>query len=238
MAKTLLQKLPPPPNKYRIDSVKSFDKNLNITTKFQLKPTTEDIVLKIFKNIDISNAAGVDNLPGRFLKDGTVILAKPVTEICNLSIKLKIFPNPCKLAKLKPIFKKKSRMDPSNYKPISLLPLISKIFEKIVHDQMIDYLAQYNILYQYQSGFRTKHSTDLCLSYLNDKFLKGFDNGLFTGMILIDLQKTFDTIDHNILLVLAIGFCDDTVNWFHSYLTDRAFLVSIENKYSSILKIS
>ena len=91
-------------------------------------------------------------------------------------------------------------MDPSNYRPILLLRLISKIFEKAVHDQMIDYLAQYNILYKYQSGFRTKHSTDLCLSYLNDKILKGFDNGLFTGMILIDLQKAFDTIDHNILL--------------------------------------
>ena len=102
---------------------------------------------------------------------------------------------------------------------------------------MIDYLAQYNILYKYQSGVRTKH---LSLSYLNDKILKGFVNGLFTGMILIDLQKAFDTIDHNILLekLKAIGFCDDTVNWFHSYLTDQAFLVSIENKYSSISKIS
>ena len=131
-------------------------------------------------------------------------------------------------------------MNPSNYRPISLLPLISKIFEKIVHDQMIDYLAQYNILYKYQSSFRTKHSTDLCLSYLNDKILKGFDNGLFTGMILIGLQKAFDTIDHNILLekLKAIGFYDDTVNWFHSYLTDRAFLLSTENKYSSISKIS
>ena len=108
-----------------------------------------------------------------------------------------------------------------------------------MHDQVIDYLAQYNILYKYQSGFKAKHSTDLCLSYLNDKILKGFDNGLFTGMILIDLQKAFDTIDHNILLekLKAIGFCDDTVNWFHSYLTDWAFLVSIEIKYSSISKI-
>ena len=125
--------------------------------------------------------------------------------------KIENFPDPRKLAKLKLIFKKGSRMDPSNYRPISLLPLISKIFEKIVHDQMIDYLAQYNILYKYQSGFRTKHSTDLCLSYLNDKILKGFDNGLFTGMILIDLQKAFDTINRNILLkklkaILLIGF--------------------------------
>ena len=129
-----------------------------------MKPTTEDILLKLLKDIDISKAAGVDNLPGRFLMDGAIILAKPVTEICNLSIKSNIFTDPCKLAKLKPIFKKGSRIDPSNYRPISLLPLISKIFEKIVHEQMIDYVAQYNILFKYQSGFRTKPSTDLCLS--------------------------------------------------------------------------
>ena len=79
---------------------------------------------------------------------------------------------------------------------------------------MIDYLAQYNILYKYLSRFRTKHSTDLCLSSLNDKILKGFDNGLFTGMILIDLEKALDTIDHDMHLekLKAIGFCGDTVN--------------------------
>ena len=123
MTKTLLQKLSPPPKKYGIDLVKNFNKNLNITTKFQLKLTTEDIVLKLFKSIDISKAAGVSNLPGRFLKDGAVILAKPVTEICNFSIKSKLFPDPWKLAKLKPIFKKWSRIDPSYYRPISLLTL-------------------------------------------------------------------------------------------------------------------
>ena len=72
----MLQKLPPPPNKYGIDSVEKFYKNLNITTKFQLKPTNGDIVLKLLKNIDISKAAGADNLPGRFSKDGAVILVK------------------------------------------------------------------------------------------------------------------------------------------------------------------
>ena len=91
MTKTFLQKLPPPPNKYGIDSVKHFYKNLNITSKFQLKPTTKDIVLKLLRNIDISKAVGVDNLPGRFLKDGTIILVKPVTKIRNFSIKSKNF---------------------------------------------------------------------------------------------------------------------------------------------------
>ena len=87
----MLQKLPPPPNKYGIDSVKISYKDLKITTKFQLKLTTEDIVLKLLKNIDISKAAGIDNLPGRFLKDDAVILAKPVTEICNFSINPEFF---------------------------------------------------------------------------------------------------------------------------------------------------
>ena len=157
---------------------------------------------------------------------------KTRVKACNFSIKSKIFPDLCKLVKLKPIFKKGSRMDPFNYRPISLLTLISKTFDKIVHDQMIDQHLQ-------QSSFGTKHLTDLCLSYLNGKILKGFDNGLFTGMILIDLQKAFDTIQHNILSekLKAISFCDDTVNWFHSYLTDQAFLVSIENKYLNISKI-
>ena len=87
---------------------------------------------------------------------------------------------------------------------------------------------------------RTKDSTDLCLSYLNDKILKDFGNGLFTSTVLIDLQKAFDTTDYNILLekLSAIGFCDNTVNWFHSYLTDQAFLVSTQKKYSNISKIS
>ena len=141
MEKALLQKVPPPPKIYGIDLVKHFYKDLSITTKFQLKPTTEDIVLKLLKNIDTSKAAGIDNLLRRVLKDGAVILAKPLTKICNLSLKSIIFPDPCKLAKLKSIFGKGSRMDPSNYRPILLLPLISKIFENIVHDQMIDYLA-------------------------------------------------------------------------------------------------
>ena len=77
-----------------------------------MKTINEDIVLKLLKNIDISKAAGIDNLPGRFLKDGAVILAKPVTEICNLSIKSRIFRDPCKLTKLKPIIKKEVKNGP------------------------------------------------------------------------------------------------------------------------------
>ena len=91
-------------------------------------------------------------------------------------------------------------MEPKNFGPISLLPLISKVLEKVIHDQMQTFLTDNNIIYCYQSGLRKFHSTDTCLSYLNNKILKGIDCGLMTGLILIDLQKAFDTIDHELLL--------------------------------------
>ena len=131
-------------------------------------------------------------------------------------------------------------MDPSNYRLNFVTAFDLKTFEKIVHGQTIDYLVQCDILCKYQSGFQTKYSTDLYLSYLNAKILKDLYSGLLTSMIMTDLRKAFDTIDHNILLekLKAIGSCNDIVNWFHSYSTDWVFLVSTENKYSSISKIS
>ena len=95
-----------------------------------------------------------------------------------------------------------------------MLPLISKVIEKVIHDQTSTFLNSRNLLYNYQSGFRKNHSTDYCLSFLADKILKGFGKGLTTGMILIDLQKAFDTIDHDILLqkLYAIGFSKHSIN--------------------------
>ena len=179
-------------------------------------------------------------LSGRFLKDGANILAKPISTLCNLSISQGIFPSACKVAKLKPIFEKGKKTDPSNYRPILLLPSISKIIERVIHDQTNAFLSDEDILYNYQSGFRGNHPTNLCLSFLTDKILKGFDEGLLTGMILIDLQKAFDTIDHEILLqkLKVIKFSETTINWFKSYISKRIFLVSMENKLSDFGEIS
>ena len=115
-----------------------------------------------------------------------------------------------------------------------MLPLISKVIEKVIHDQTSTFLNSRNLLYNYQSGFRKNHSTDYCLSFLNDKILKGFDQGLMTGIILIDLQKAFDTIIHDILQqkLYAIGFSKHSVNWFRSYLINRTFLVNLGNAFS------
>ena len=241
LANDLLKKLPTPPKKFGMDTVKLYYQKQNYNNlNFQLNQTTEEIVLKLLQSINSSKAAGLDNLAGKFLKDGASILVTPITEICNLSIKLSTFPEKCKPAKLKPLFKKGSKTEAKNYRPISLLPLVSKIIEKVIHNQVESFLSNHSIIYKYQSGFRTKHSTNACLSYLSNKALKGFEDGNLTGMILIDLQKAFDTIDHEILLLKMnyLGFDKSTINWFRSYLADRTFIVNVNGEFSNPGKLT
>ena len=110
-------------------------------------------------------------IPAKFPRDGAEVLALPLGNITNLSIKLSIFSEECKIAKLKPIFKKGARTDPKNYRPISILPLVSKISEKSINFQIKDFLNKKKLIYMYKSGFRTNHSTDLCLAQLSNQRL-------------------------------------------------------------------
>ena len=169
LAKSLLIKLLNSPDKYNLQSVIRYYSSFTISDDFCLSNTSEEKVLKIMKNIENSKAAGVDKLSCWFLKDGPNILTKPISALCNLSISQGVFPNACKVAKLKSFLKKGKKTDPSNYRPISLLPSISKIIERVIHDQTNAFLSDEDILYNYQSGFRGNHSTNLCLSFLTDK---------------------------------------------------------------------
>ena len=139
------------------------------------------------------------------------------------------------MTKLKPLLKKGSKTDPKNFRPISLLSLISKVIERIIYDQTMEFLSNNKILYKFQSGFCKNHSTDFCLSYLTDNISSGFEKGLLTGMILIDLQKAFDTIDHEILIkkMPYLGFSNQSIKWFQSYISTRKFVVNIGDKFST-----
>ena len=237
LASDLVAKLPPPSNRFGITPVRKYYQDvLNLLPcKFKFSFVTEDLVLKLLKDMNIDKAAGIDNLSGKFLKDAANVLAKPISEICNLSIKYSVFPTDCQISKLKPLFKKGFTTLPKNYCPISLLPLISKIFEKVVHDQTQAFLNENKILYKFQSGFRRNFSTDSCLSYLSNKIASGFESGLHTGMILIDLQKdTIDTTDHEILInkLEFLGFSKNVILWFKSYLSIGKFKVNLNKTFS------
>ena len=132
LASDLLEKLPPPTNRFGSDSVKGFYKPLNIQDKnFSFNLCTEAEVLKLLLNIDPSKSVGLDNLGGKFLKDGAEVLAKPVCQLINMSIEKSTFPDACKIAKLIPLYKKGSALEPKNYRPISLLPCFQNFLKKL-----------------------------------------------------------------------------------------------------------
>ena len=124
-------------------------------------------------------------------------------------------------------------------KPLFTFFTIDYREQPVKHDQTMNYLTENSILYRHQSGLCKNHSTDTSPAYLTDKILTGFDSGLLTRMILIDLQKAFDTINHNILLrkMSTLRFSDRSINWFQSYLSNRSFRVNVQGKYSCIAKI-
>ena len=184
----------PPYLKFDLHSARQYYEYPN--SKFKFSFLSQETVLKFLQDLNENKAASLDNLSDKFLKDEATVLAKPVSQICNLCIKYSTFPSDCKKAKLKPLFKIGSK---AALYPISLLPLVSKTIEKVIHDQTQRFLDKNDIIYRYQSGFRKFFSTDSCLSYLNNKIATGFESGLYTGMILIDLQKAFDTVNYDIL---------------------------------------
>ena len=142
----LLKKLPKPSNIFNLNSVFQHYKGIIQSNSFNLATVSENTILTVLKNTKVSKAAGFDNLSGPFLKDGAKDLAKPISDICNLSITSGKFSDSSKLAKLRPIYKKGSLTEAFNYRPISLLPLISKIIKKVIHDQTSYFLNSRNLL--------------------------------------------------------------------------------------------
>ena len=167
LANDLVQKLPAAANKFGNKSAEDYYNDMFdfYPKKLTFQTIQTRYISDLLKNCDTNKAAGIDDLSGRFLKDGADILTIPITQLCNLSIKFSHFPKDCKVAKLKPLYKKGTKTDPKNFRPISLLPIVSKIIEKVIHDQTMNYLTENSILYRHQSGFCKNHSTDTSLAY-------------------------------------------------------------------------
>ena len=192
-------------------------------TTFSLKDPPVSVVRKLLAKINERKAAGLDNIPSRLLKMAGNIIAPSLTQIFIKSINTGIFPTEWKLARVTPIVKKDKRDDPNNYRPISVIPTVAKIFEKIIYDQLCDYLNDNSLLTHCQSGFRSLHSTLTALIEATNSWSVNIDNGLVNGVIFIDLKKAFDTIDHTILIrkLRIYGVDSSSLKWFESYLCGR-----------------
>ena len=173
--------------------------------------------------LDVTKATGLDGITPRILKTTAETVSPTLLDIINVSLINGQFPETLKLAKVKPIHKGGTRSDPSNYRPISVLPVISKIIEKHITKHLFAYLNKYDIIHKSQSGFRKNHSCSTALFSLLDKWLKNIDKREITGTVFFDLRKAFDVVDHEILLkkLKSHKFDDRTMDWMKSYLTNR-----------------
>ena len=205
-----------------------------------LSKVTEEVVRAKVKALKLGKAVGHDNIPARFLVDAADVIAPCLTYLINLSIEQGKCPSLFKLARVIPLYKKGTKTDPGNYRPISILCSVSKVVERIIHEQINQYLSTHNLLFDLQSGFRKSHSTDTCLLYLTDYIRLEVDKGKYCGMVMLDLQKAFDTVHHGILLnkLEALGFDGLTLQWVRSYLVGRKQVVDMNGTLSPPLTLS
>ena len=171
---------------------------------FTFKPISVGTTINILDSLKPMPNCGNDGISTKLLKAIKQEICKPLAIIINQSLATGIFPDPLKIAKVIPLYKKGNRTLHDNYRPISILPSISKIFERVMFNQIHMYLSSHNLYYNGQYGFREKHSTQLAALELIDRISQELDQGIPPKNVYLDLSKAFDTLDHNIFLSITV----------------------------------
>ena len=157
-------------------------------------------------------------------------------KLFNKSVEENKCPENLELGEVPPVHKGKSKMDHINYKPISILPIFSKVIEKLMYKRLISFIQKYKILFPLQYGFQEGKSTEQAINVLMHKLTESLDNKINSYCIFLDFVKAFDTVNHKILLdkLEYYGIRGSSLKWFISYLTDRKQCVKIGDTHSSI----
>ena len=184
-----------------------------------------------------NKAPGIDKVPIRVIKDSLPAILPSITSIINASFKLSTFPSCWKIAEVTPILKDGDREIPSNNRPISLLPVLSKVCERAAHDQLVFYLSTKQRLSTQQCGNKKWNSTETALIQTTDSILQNIDKKELTAAVLLDMSKAFDSIDHDILITKLrdVGLSCSTIEWFKSYLSSRYQVVGQINRVKHVL---
>ena len=242
-------------NKFFINKIKTLKKSIpnvvgnpldninklmaNRTCIFKLKAVHPDVIDDIISKLKKTKSCGVDNIDSFAIKLIKHEIVPVITHIVNLSITQNKFPTQWKIAKIIPLHKKDERTSPQNYRPVSLLPIFSKILERAVFTQIINYLEENNLLHPSYHGFRTKHNTSSALLQMIDTWLDALDEGNISAVVLLDLSAAFDIVSHSLLLekLKVYGFNENSIKWIKNYLNNRYQKVYIDGAYSELLNV-
>ena len=199
------------------------EKTQNKKPSFSFKKENPKKIQKIIEGIRNEVAIGCDNIGIKIIKDLKDILVPLLTELINIGYETSKFPDCMKMGIIKPIFKKDDRNEISNYRPITILPTLSKVFERAATDQIVQFLEQNKLISKKQHAYRKGHSTNTCLMDSTNYIYKMVDQNKYVALLSLDLSKAFDSIDHQLLLqkMKMLGLQQCAVDWIASYLTNR-----------------
>ena len=211
-----------------------------VAENFKFSPITVKEIEEEIDKLKVNKSSGPFSIPTSILKLIKHLIAKPLQTIFNSSLSNGIVPNSFKIASVIPIFKKGSRLNVNNYRPISLLSTFNKMIEKLVFKRLISFVNKNNILSKKQFGFRSNHSTIQAVLSITDKIQRAIEEGAYSCGIFLDLSKAFDSVNHNILIekLQHYGVRDLEIKWFLSYLENRKQYVSFGCSNSELLPIS
>lgn len=213
----------PPPLQDPISNI-----NVNLLQSMYVFPVTSHDIINITNSLK-NSSYGLDSIPTRIFKTIINFISVPLASIVNSSFSAGIFPDSLKHALVIPLHKAGLVNDLRNYRPISILPLLSKIFEKCMYKNLVSYLSRYNILNSDQFGFRKGRSTSDALIHIIDKIYNALNSREHVFGVSIDFSKAFDTVSHSILIrkLYAYGIRGLALRWFDSYLGGRTQSVRV-----------
>ena len=208
-------------------------KHRNTADQFRIPTLTIYDIEKIIDSLPNKKSSGIDEVNTELIKLAKHMISPSLTYILNLCIENNYFPTILKTAKVIPLKKVKSPTSINEYRPIALLPIISKILEKHIQGHLMSFLEKRNLIHIFQSGFRETHSCSTALTYLTDCWLKAINNSEISGAVFLDFSKAFDMINHNILLEkLPLYIGKTSLDLFKSFLNNRTQQVYINGTFS------
>ena len=219
------------------EKLSDYLRNRSDGSSFCIPQMTVNYVRKELKKC---KSTGVDNVNAKLLRLGASVISGTLTRILNFGFDSATVPSILKCARVVPLYKGSGKLSElTSYRPISILPAISKVVEKHVHSSLYEFLSDRNLLFENQSGFRKHHSCQTALLRITDELLGNLDKGNPSGVVFLDLSKAFDLVNHSFLLekMSLYGVSTHALDWFKSYLIGRKQVVNYFGKVSDIRKV-